>query len=71
MISAWLFDIYTNGVLKEVKTICGRMGMKLYKNGKEWTLVVLVYADDLVLIGESESDLWMIIECFESECMEE
>ena len=39
--------------MKEVKIGMGRMGIK-FLGGREWRLLDLPYADDLVLCGESE-----------------
>lgn len=36
--------------------------MKLFKNEEEWNLPILGYADDVVLISETESNLRMMIE---------
>ena len=35
---------------------------------KEWKILVLLYADDLVLCGESEEDLKVMVKCFVEVC---
>ena len=41
------------GVMKEVKMGMGRSGVSFLEGGSEWTLPGLLYADDLVLCGDS------------------
>ena len=53
----WLFNLYMDGVMEEVKMGMGRRGVRLLEDGREWTLPGILYADDLVLCGESEEDL--------------
>ena len=38
------------------------------EEGREWRLPDLLYADDLVLYGESEEDLRVIVGCFAEVC---
>ena len=35
----------------------GKEGSEILEDGREWTLAGLLYADDLVLCGESEEEL--------------
>ena len=53
---SWLFNVYMDGVMKEVKMGLGRRGVSSMEDGREWRLPGLFYADDLVLYGESEED---------------
>ena len=48
--------------MKEVKVEMGRMGVIFLGEGKKWRLPGLLYADDLVLYGESEEDLKVMVE---------
>ena len=50
----WLFNVYMNEVMKEVKMGMGRRGVRFLEDGREWRLPGLLYAHDLVLCGESE-----------------
>ena len=43
--------------MKEVKLGMGRREVRFMEEGREWRLPGLLYADDLVLYGESEEDL--------------
>ena len=45
----WLFNVYTDVVMKEVKTgMDGEEGREILEEGREWRLPGLLYADDLV-----------------------
>ena len=50
--SRWLFNVYMDVVMKEVKMSMGRRGGKFLEDGREWRLLGLLYADDLVLYDE-------------------
>ncbi|MCQ7056811.1 hypothetical protein, partial [Clostridioides difficile] len=52
----------------EVKMGLGRTGLRLLKEGREWRLPGFLYADDLVLCGESEEDLMAMVPCFVGAC---
>ena len=54
IMSPWLFNVYADGVMKEVKMEMGRRGVSFLEDGREWRLSSLLYADDVVLCGESE-----------------
>ena len=56
-----LFIVYMDRVVKELKIGIGRMGVSFMENGREWILPDLVYVDDLVLCGESEEDLRVMV----------
>ena len=66
--SLWLSSVYMDGVMKEVKMGVGRRGVSFMEDGGEWRLSVLLYADDLVLCGESEEDLRVIVGRFAELC---
>ena len=68
IISLWLFNIYIDGVMKEVKMGMGRRGVRFLEDGREWRLPSFLYADDLVLCGESEEDLRAIVGWFTEVC---
>ena len=38
----WLFNVYMNAVMKEMKMGMGKMGVKFMEEGRKWRL----YADD-------------------------
>ena len=51
----WLFNLYINGVVREVNTrVLGR-GLKLVDgNDNEWELNQLPFSDDTVVVADSE-----------------
>ena len=60
----WLFNVYIDAVMKEAKMGMGRRGVRLMEEGREWRLPGLLYADDLLLCGESEEELRVMLEQF-------
>ena len=68
IMSLRMFNVYMDGVMKRVKMGMGRRGGILLKDGREWRLLCLLYADDLVLCGESKEDLKVIVEWFAEVC---
>ena len=54
--------------MKEVKMGKGRKGVSFLEEGKEWRLPGLLYADDMVLCGESEEDLRVMVGQFSEVC---
>ena len=68
IISPWLFNVYMDGVMKEVKMGMGKRRMRFQEEGREWRLPGFLYADDLVLCGELEEDMRMMVGCFSEVC---
>ena len=58
--------MYINPVIKKVGM--GRMGVRFLEEGRELRLPSLLYANDLVLCGESEEYLKVIVGCFVKVC---
>ena len=52
IMSPWLFNVYMDAVMKEVKMGMGRRGVRFQEEGREWRLPGLLYADDMVLCGD-------------------
>ena len=54
VMSPWLFNLYIDGVVREVSTrVLGR-GLKLVDgNDSEWELNQLLFADDTVVVADS------------------
>ncbi len=63
--SPWLFNIYMDGVMREMK---GKVGVRMYAEGRKWVLNSILFADDTVLIAENESDLQKLVSVFDSVC---
>ena len=64
----WLFNIYMDAVMKEVKMGIGRREVRFQEEGREWRLPGLLYADDLVSFVESEEDLKVMVGRFVEVC---
>ena len=47
--------------MDELKMRMGRRGVSLMEDGREWRMPCLLYTDDLVLFGESEEDLRVMV----------
>ena len=54
--------------VKEVKMGMGRRRVSFLEDGREWRLPNLLYADDLVLCGESEENLRAMVGRFAEVC---
>ena len=50
--------------MKEMEIGMGRSGLRLPEEGRGWKLPGVLYADDLVLCGESNEDLRVMVEHF-------
>ena len=64
----WLFNVYIDAKMKEVKIGVGRRGVRFMEKGREWRLSVLFYAGDLVMCDESEKDLRAMVRLFVEVC---
>ena len=57
--SPWLFSLYMDGVVREVNARVLVRGLKLVDgNDNEWQLNQLLFADDTVVVADSERKLW-------------
>ena len=54
--------------MKDVKMGMGRRRVRFQKEIREWRLPAFLYGDDLVLCGESEEDLRVMVEGFFEVC---
>ena len=59
--SSWLFNVHMDGMVNEVKMGMGRRGMSFLEDERELRWLGLLYADDLVLCGESEEHLRVMV----------
>ena len=57
VMSPWLFNLYMDGVMKELMAGAMGEGVRMVENGREWRLPCILYADDLVLCNESLENL--------------
>ncbi len=56
VVSPWLFIIYMDGVMREMKGKVGGVQVRMYAEGRKWVLNSILFTDDTVLIAENESD---------------
>ncbi len=68
VLSPWLFSIYMDGCIREMKVIVLDLGARLNVRGVEQSLVAGLYADDTVLLVESEGMLQRIVDEFDRVC---
>ena len=55
VLSPWLFNLYIDGVVREVNARALGRGLKLVDgNDNEWELNQLLFADDTVVVADSE-----------------
>ncbi len=65
VMSPWLFSIYMDECIREMKVRVRDLGARLNVRDVEQPLVVGLYADDTVLLAESEGMLQRIVDEFE------
>ena len=68
VMSSWLFNINMDGVVREVKAEMLERGVKLRRNGREWEVGQLLFADDTALVADSSEKLRRMIESFTRVC---
>ncbi len=68
VMSPWLFNIFMDGCMREMKSKVINMGAKLKLNEQVWSVITCLFADDTVLLAESEGDLQRVVNEFHSVC---
>ena len=69
VMSPWLFNVYMDGVVREVYARVNGMGVKMRVNGEsEWILSQLLFADDTALVAESAEQLQCLVREFGRVC---
>ncbi len=66
--SPWLFNIFMDGCMREVKAKVGKIGAGLKLNGVDWSVTACLFADDTVLLAESERELQREVDQFHNVC---
>ena len=62
MMSPWLFNEYMDGMVQEVNVMVLRKGLDLLSaNGGRFEINQLLFADDTVLVGDSEEKLSRLV----------
>ncbi len=57
VMSPWFFNICMDGCMREMKYKMVNRGAKLRLNGEVWSVVTCLFADDTMLLAESEGEL--------------
>ncbi|MEL7520935.1 MAG: reverse transcriptase family protein, partial [Cyanobacteria bacterium J06553_1] len=70
VMSPWLFNIFMDGVMKEVREKAGDVGANMWdaRRNCEWKVEWMMFADDTVLVGDSEQKLQKLVKEFGSVC---
>ena len=69
VMSPWLFNLYIDGVVREVNARALGRGLKLVDgNDNEWELNQLLFADDTVVVADSERKLCQLVTEFGRVC---
>jgi hypothetical protein len=69
VMSPWLFNLYMDGVVREVNaSVLGRGLELLEANGRSWQLSQLLFADDTALVADSEEKLCRLVSEFGRVC---
>ena len=66
----WLFNVFMDGVMTKVREAVGDVGATLWdaRSNSEWKVEWLIFADDTVLVGDSEEKLERLVQEFGSVC---
>ena len=68
MVYTWLFNVFMDSLVREVKMESGEEGLKMSANGGEpWRVSMVLCADDTVLLGESEENRQRLVAVFNRE----
>ena len=69
VMSPWLFNMYMDGVVREVYSRVPGKGVKMRVDGeREWMLSQLLFADDTALVAESAEQLQCLVREFGRVC---
>ncbi len=68
VMSPWLFNIFMDGSMKEVIAKVGKADAGLKLNGVDWSVTAFLFADDTVLLAESEKVIQRVVDQFHSVC---
>ena len=70
VMSPWLFNMFMDGVMREVREKAGDIGASMWDARRkcEWKVEWMMFADDTVLVGDSEQKLQRLVKEFGSVC---
>ena len=69
VMSLWLFNIFMDGFMREMKARVGKVSARLKLNGETWEVVTSLFADDTVLLAEDERQLQRVFDEFHKVCL--
>ena len=70
VMSPWLFNLYMDGVVREVRArTLGRGAQLVGTDEEKWEVSQLLLADDTVLVADSKKKLERLVEEFGRVCM--
>ncbi len=61
VMSPWLFNIYMDGVMREIQGKAGEAGVRMYAEGRKWVRNSILFANDTVLIAEKLQNLVSVL----------
>ncbi len=64
VMSPWLFNIFIDRCVREMKAKVGKIGARLKLNGVVWSLSACLFVDGTVLLAESERELQRVVDQF-------
>ena len=70
VMSPGLFNLFMDGVVREVKARIGDRGLGLVEGGnrQNWTINQILFADDTALVADSEGTLQQLVTEFDRVC---
>ncbi len=63
-----LFNIFMDGCMRKMKAEVGKIRARIKLNGVDWSVAACLFADDTVLLEESERELQRAVDQFHSVC---
>jgi len=72
VMSAWMFNVYMDKIVKEINREMADIGTVLGREREDerWKMRMMLFADDTVLMADTEGELQAMIECFDRVCKE-
>ena len=62
VMSLWLFNIFMDGCMREMKAKVGNIGARMKLSGCDWEVTASLFADDTVLLADSERELQRVVD---------
>ncbi len=69
VMSPWLFSVFMDGCMREMKVKVENIGARLKLYECDWTVVVSLFADNTVLLADSERKLQEVVDEFYKVCV--